>query len=1209
MQIAIKKITPIFLAFLLLMSTFQVFAKGAELTDDKLKQLLPKPEELPITEGMRALGVKWSQAEIRKFWALNATGKGYNFKAVKSFKLLAVKGEEKRRFSLKVVWEGSIIIAFMSSRQVAGQNIVIERYIERVSGVGIGVNDYKKTEFGLEVLKTHKSKTSNYLEKYVAYSAGFAYYLHNSKIKYKERELEIAVIGKLRFYRTRLEDKEKKGWKFVDFNYKKFDPKAEMEHYEKLTNYLKNYITRLKENLKQYIAIKETITKTTMTTRTITKKETTTKTTKPTAPATIETKTALLKKDYVRITRIQPIRLSYTQTNKTNSFLLSLSYSLVSAETGVIEISLVYEHPDGDKVLGYKTISIKKGFDKKLTVVSAYVPQKIGDSFVKSIRIFATLFSNGATESEIYDYAYISIWYPPPVFQIELSKDTAIANGTDKVKVTVRVTDEQGNPSKDRPLIVNTVYDRKVANVLVGYNKLESRGIRQHKVYLETDKDGIAIFSYVAPKIDRSKYPRITAKNNPFPIYDKFVIEDELSGAKKEVKIKLLPPDPIIRKIETPFGADVGTWLPIKVEIEDADSKQFRYGFYVIFPKLFAKKEILGEFKHGKTTKYGNAITIISNKKSEHVGYLVPQLGVNVRELPSLAHKLWEATKDVALGAFLELAKEPAKIKTIYSKAKAEAKFVGSKMPTFVKEYTTKIAKKVKMPRGVTFVYEKAKDGVVTLARIGQYRVTEKMEPGTFLKWTGKMADINQLINPYSRGGTAIDFVKRTVGIKNAYDAVGAGLTGVQTIVGVLGLVNKLPKSIDPYTFALDASITYAKAFLDYYSELKTIAEAKRIPFIAFLTVVVWDEKHKVQEIRIFKVYYYTTQSSPDNAFELMQADKEKTAIIATLNKYYEASKKEDINSYVATLDLEGLSDVQVKATKDIALKAWKVFNTLNYRISNAKVYYEGNLATVWYHVKGTVEGVEKGKKERLNMEYDAVALLKKVGNEWKIDTITTEEQFVESVYVTSLVKPIVDIRSKAIGEYLDKVALVEVKDVKISPDLSKRVKTDTITLSLSLEWIKEMDHYNLSLALISPDGEVHEFSKKYSRPLTKVEINVPSNVIREYGKWNYIIYINDNEAYNSSFNVQYIPKQEIKLTRVKKEEVFKPTIVAKQKKSAITEKTTKKVTTPERTTKLTTGKIELEKTQDLTVIYPVIGLIIVVGAIILARKRKRKSK
>lgn len=109
-----------------------------------------------------------------------------------------------------------------------------------------------------------------------------------------------------------------------------------------------------------------------------------------------------------------------------------------------------------------------------------------------------------------------------------------------------------------------------------------------------------------------------------------------------------------------------------------------------------------------------------------------------------------------------------------------------------------------------------------------------------------------------------------------------------------------------------------------------------------------------------------------------------------TVNTYYEASKQEDIESYMSHIDTSEMETDEIEHIKELTLGIWDVYDTDHYTVSNLEYFTESEYSMAQYTLNASVSGAEN-----FEFELEYVMLLHDIDGNWKVVSSMPYEEYV----------------------------------------------------------------------------------------------------------------------------------------------------------------------------------------------------------------------
>ena len=143
----------------------------------------------------------------------------------------------------------------------------------------------------------------------------------------------------------------------------------------------------------------------------------------------------------------------------------------------------------------------------------------------------------------------------------------------------------------------------------------------------------------------------------------------------------------------------------------------------------------------------------------------------------------------------------------------------------------------------------------------------------------------------------------------------------------------------------------------------------------------------------------------------------------STLEKYYEASKNEDYDSYIALIDTNYVYDylADEQAYADYVKSAWEVYDTEKYELELLKCNELETGSIIFFNVKATL--LSDGEKIKLNRDYAAVFENGKIQFVMDMDLFSLHQSQAYLLQYYNVTKPIIDEeldKAEAISNYIE---------------------------------------------------------------------------------------------------------------------------------------------------------------------------------------------
>lgn len=144
-----------------------------------------------------------------------------------------------------------------------------------------------------------------------------------------------------------------------------------------------------------------------------------------------------------------------------------------------------------------------------------------------------------------------------------------------------------------------------------------------------------------------------------------------------------------------------------------------------------------------------------------------------------------------------------------------------------------------------------------------------------------------------------------------------------------------------------------------------------------------------------------------------VRADTTKNMVDA-LREYYAVSKIEDIQAYMAIMDLSDADNFppgHIENTRQLALDVWKMYDILEYELNDIEAVVDeaGEYGLIRYHISQVLQGPDsEGVIKSSTMDIDYIALMHNT-DRWQIVYLMPEAAYVRNVANLSGVNMVAD--------------------------------------------------------------------------------------------------------------------------------------------------------------------------------------------------------
>jgi len=108
-----------------------------------------------------------------------------------------------------------------------------------------------------------------------------------------------------------------------------------------------------------------------------------------------------------------------------------------------------------------------------------------------------------------------------------------------------------------------------------------------------------------------------------------------------------------------------------------------------------------------------------------------------------------------------------------------------------------------------------------------------------------------------------------------------------------------------------------------------------------------------------------------------------------TVNTYYEASKQENIESYMDHIDTSEMENDEIEHIRELTLGIWEAYDTDHYTVSSLEYFTESDYSMAQYTLNASVSGAEN-----FEFELEYVMLLHNVDGNWKVVSSMPYEEY-----------------------------------------------------------------------------------------------------------------------------------------------------------------------------------------------------------------------
>ena len=809
--------------------------------------------------------------------------------------------------------------------------------------------------------------------------------------------------------------------------------------------------------------------------------------------------------DYVKVAGIKPNTSTVLVPGKCYDLKVNADIGLYSSNEGELRVLIYSPLPGGNETLirpgeGLAEKIKGKGEMEADIEYRVCLPKDLEERGGDSVVVDLLLIPSGKEKPAATARVTYRVHAPQARISYELSKDGVIANGRDTLEIRVRVVDEQGNPVKDRLLTLRMARPRQLS-----WLAMEPclKDLYEWVYYVDrvTGEDGTATFIYRAPRIAPGSLPAVSGDKNPFPAYDKLIIEDSETGQKKMVKIKLLSPYPSIDKavISQPVWAD--TWAKITLRMSDPDSKRLR---------IHLRSSMPGTFDYKGSFTEGTRLDVEAGPGTINMGFRSKPIGMNMREVPGISDMLWNKTRSAMWNLIPTLAAGRADVGKAYVEVEK-----------LLKAKNIPVIRSDKLAQLLAWGDEKT---VAAISKLASKAGLSQEATQQLIKYINeKAADHALTVNDWfgteeTIGGAAWSMKEKLENLgKEDVDALGLYINGFYLLVGVAGLYEDGTRMAQALklgawqTYLLFTTLDYLKGFKELYDEYGKMATAMEETFPAIIVVRITDpEGHAAQRVIKYYLLYHAPSGSGPQPSPGASIDKD---VANAILSYYEACREEDLDKYLAVLNTQGMSREELSVLLNATMAVWNNTDTLSYKITGLEtgVSKDGRRAAASYHV----EGVLRIGGRTMALGYDVIAVLSKVGGEWRIDNLFLKQSFYELLAYMTLSSTVMEERAASLADSMAGAPSIEgvsIEDV--------RAEGGSIT---ALVRVRGGGEHTVTGVFTAPDSTPYIAVGKTSSssPEARLTISLNQTTDKLSGEWSLTVYVDGLYAASKTFRAE----------------------------------------------------------------------------------------
>jgi DNA-binding beta-propeller fold protein YncE len=128
------------------------------------------------------------------------------------------------------------------------------------------------------------------------------------------------------------------------------------------------------------------------------------------------------------------------------------------------------------------------------------------------------------------------------------------------------------------------------------------------------------------------------------------------------------------------------------------------------------------------------------------------------------------------------------------------------------------------------------------------------------------------------------------------------------------------------------------------------------------------------------------------------------------LENYFRAAQAENMEAYYESQDLSIYGPAELAERKALTAALWKRFDTLDYRLSRARISEKDGMAMIRFELTSRIRGVyEDGRPGETTRKEHLAAVLTRIGVDWKVSLVTEEKSLDAALRALFLLRQVQD--------------------------------------------------------------------------------------------------------------------------------------------------------------------------------------------------------